>query len=320
MTTSKVVLVLVALASLLLVGVLVTDVIKNESGQSTTGDWFLANVKECRSRFAIIGDFGTDTRSEAAVAQLVKSWQPEFVVTTGDNNYDGGEAVTIDKNIGKHYQEYIYPYKGKYGSGAEFNRFWPALGNHDWETPGAKPYLDYFELPHNERYYDFTVGPVHFFSIDSDEREPDGIEANSVQGKWFEEKMKESKFAWQIAIMHHTPYTSSGNHSAAEKLRWPFKEWGADAVIAGHVHAYERLQVNDIPYITNGLGGRTIHGFSTPQPGSEVRYNTDFGAMLVEATPAEITYQFISIKGDVVDRHRVTQPARQTVCDTDHRS
>ena len=56
------------------------------------------------------------------------------------------------------------------------NSFLPSLGNHDWGTPNAQPYLDYFALPGNERYYDHVQGPVHFFIVDSDPNEPDGID------------------------------------------------------------------------------------------------------------------------------------------------
>lgn len=50
---------------------------------------------------------------------------------------------------------------GNYGEGALTNRFFPCLGNHDWSTPGAQPYLDYFELPCNERFYlqDSSIDP-----------------------------------------------------------------------------------------------------------------------------------------------------------------
>src|SRR5688500_4354858 len=62
--------------------------------------------------FAVIGDYGSDDSHELAVANLVKSWNPEFIITLGDNNYPDGEAATIDANIGKYYREYIYPYRG----------------------------------------------------------------------------------------------------------------------------------------------------------------------------------------------------------------
>ena len=37
-------------------------------------------------RFAIVGDYGSDTESEAQVADLIRSWQPEYILTVGDNN------------------------------------------------------------------------------------------------------------------------------------------------------------------------------------------------------------------------------------------
>jgi tartrate-resistant acid phosphatase type 5 len=116
-------------------------------------------------RFAVIGDYGTDSAAEASVANLVKSWNPDFVITTGDNNYPDGAASTIDKNIGKHYQQFIYPYKGTYGAGATTNMFWPSLGNHDWHQIPPQPYLDYFTLPGNERYYTIRQGQCSFLLL-----------------------------------------------------------------------------------------------------------------------------------------------------------
>ena len=105
-------------------------------------------------QFAVIGDFGLDnykpksrakqgaiaetidgtsvapTRNnphQAAVADLVTSWKPAFVVTTGDNNYPKGEAATIDDNIGKYYSDFIGNYRGRYGRGSSENRFFPVL-------------------------------------------------------------------------------------------------------------------------------------------------------------------------------------------------
>ena len=127
-------------------------------------------------------DFGSNDANEQDVANLVKSWNPDFIVTVGDNNYPDGEAATIDANVGKYYHEFIHPYTGTYGAGATTNRFWPVIGNRDWENqsgPKLQPYFDYFTLPNNERYYDFVQGPVHFFMLDSDSREPDGITASS---------------------------------------------------------------------------------------------------------------------------------------------
>ena len=76
------------------------------------------------TKFAVIGDFGWDGSDELAVANLVKSWNPDFIITVGDDNYDNGDASTIDKNIGKYYHDYIKPYLGTYRNGStDINRF-----------------------------------------------------------------------------------------------------------------------------------------------------------------------------------------------------
>lgn len=251
-------------------------------------------------RFAVIGDYGDASQAAHDVADLVKSWKPEFIITVGDNNYPIGAPDTIDDNVGQFYHEFIYPYLGKYGPGADRNRFFPVLGNHDWDYSWGQPYLDYFTLPGNERYYDFAWGPVHFFALSSDSREPDGFRANSVQAMWLQERMAASTSPWQLVYMHHSPYTS-GIHGPVVWMDWPFQEWGADAVLAGHDHVYERLLANGLPYFINGLGSSIIYDFFIILPESQFRYNDDSGAMLVEATATLLRFQFINKQGVVVD-------------------
>jgi tartrate-resistant acid phosphatase type 5 len=257
-------------------------------------------------RFAVIGDYGAGESAETDVANLVVSWGPEFIITTGDNNYPTGSAQTIDAHIGQFYHAFISPYLGSYGEGADMNRFFPSLGNHDWDTAGAQPYLDYFTLPGNERYYDFTWGPVHFFALDSDSREPDGVGAGSPQGVWLQNALAGSSAPWKIVYMHHPPY-SSGLHGPVEWTRWPYKEWGASVVLSGHDHTYERLLVDGFPYFVNGLGGGAIYQFIFIEEGSQVRYNEDYGAMLVEASQSQIVFQFINRQGQIIDSYTMTR-------------
>ncbi len=254
-------------------------------------------------RFAVIGDYGGAGQPEQDVANLVKSWDPDFIITTGDNNYPDGTAQTIDQNIGQYYHEFIYPYTGSYGPGATNNRFFPSLGNHDWHTTNAQPYLDYFTLPGNERYYDFVWGPVHFFAVDSDGQERDGNTSASTQAAWLQNQLAASTAPWQLVYMHHPPYSSGAVHGSTSDLQWPYQAWGADVVLAGHDHTYERILQDGMPYFINGLGGKSIYAFGTPAPGSQVRYNDDYGAMLVEASATQIVFQFIARTGAVIDTH-----------------
>lgn len=256
------------------------------------------------TRFAVIGDFGKNNSAEAAVAAMVTSWNPDFVVTAGDNNYENGAASTIDANIGKYYAQYIGNYTGAYGPGSPTNRFWPTLGNHDWGQGNVNAHLNYFTLPGNERYYDVDLGVVHLYAVDSDSREPDGVTAGSVQGTWLQSRLASSTACWDIVVFHHAAYSSGALHGSTVGMRWPFETWGADGVITGHEHLYERLQVGGIPYFVNGLGGATTYSFAaSPLPQSVVRYSGNKGAMLVEASNGSITYRFYSVDGVLRDEH-----------------
>ena len=251
----------------------------------------------------MIGDFGLAGEREADVANLINSWQPDFIITTGDNNYPNGEQENIDENIGQYYADYISPYYGNFGPGGEVNRFFPSLGNHDWTANRAQAYFDYFTLPGNERYYDFVWGPLHLFALDSNSQEPDGVGASSIQANWLKEKLAASTSTWKIVYMHHAPY-SSGLHGPTDWIQWPFKKWGASVVIAAHDHVYERLIIDDFPYFVNGLGGSPqIYWFETPLAGSQVRYRDDNGAMLVTATTETITFEFITRTGELIDTY-----------------
>jgi hypothetical protein len=257
-------------------------------------------------RFAVIGDFGQGEQGEADVANLVKSWKPELIITTGDNNYPSGAAETIDHNIGQFYHEFIYPYKGSYGAGADQLRFFPTLGNHDWDINMAQAHFDYFELPGNERYYDFVWGPVHFFALSADSREPDGVSAGSIQAMWLKDVLSRSNSPWKVVYMHQPPY-SSGPRGPVTWMRWPFLDWGASLIMAGHDHYYERLEVNGLPVFINGLGGGPIYSFGEIADGSQVRFNDDYGAMLVVCDESKMTLEFITRGGSVIDSYTLAK-------------
>lgn len=257
--------------------------------------------------FAVVGDIGLAGPAEQAVAELVTSWNPDLVITLGDNNYPDGDASTIDANIGQYYHRFIAPYRGRYGPGADVNRFFPTPGNHDWRSGDLRPYLDYFDLPGNERYYDLTWGPVQFFALDSDRREPDGNDDESKQARWLEAELAQSVAPWKIVYMHHPPYTS-GRHGSDPAVQWPYHAWGADAVLAGHDHIYERIERPEGVYFVNGLGGNPErYRVDEAIEWSAMRFNGDHGAMKVEATQTSITFTFVTVSGDVVDSRTLTR-------------
>jgi len=258
--------------------------------------------------FAVIGDYGNGSAEAEDVADRVKSWSPELVLTTGDNNYSG--AGSIDSDVGQFYQQYLRPYTGNYGPGApDTNRFFPTMGNHDWDTSGGQAYLDYFTLPGNERYYEFIwsaggVG-IHFFAIDADDREPDGNDATSAQAQWLQQRLAASNAQWKIVYLHQSPFSSGDNHGSDPELQWPYRQWGADAVLSGHDHIYERIVRDSLPYFVNGLGGRSRYTCGSPITGSQFCYDSDYGAMRVDVTSTSMRLRFITRAGTVQDDYTI---------------
>ncbi|MBM3144021.1 MAG: hypothetical protein FJ010_03425 [Chloroflexi bacterium] len=82
-------------------------------------------------RFAVIGDYGLVGQPAQDVSNLIKSWQPDFIITTGDNTYPDGSRETSDENIGQYYHQYIYPY----GNCSAIERISPKKGCAKGATP-----------------------------------------------------------------------------------------------------------------------------------------------------------------------------------------
>ena len=118
-----------------------------------------------------------------------------------------------------------------------------------------------------------------------------------------------STATYKIVYFFDPPYSSSNDFANVDS-RWPYQAWGATAVISGHAHNYERLlEDNNFPYFVDGLGGEPeVIQFDTPISGSQVRYNADFGAMLVNADQNQIQFQFITRTGAVIDTYTVPAP------------
>ena len=275
-------------------------------------------------RFAVIGDYGTGNARAAQVARLVATGKPAFVIATGDDYYapaGGSGSAKYDRSTGAFYCAWLTDVTTS-GSAcphgqAKTNGFFPALGNHDYSdaTPGPATYLSYFRLPGtslanssgNERYYDFVQGPVHFFVLNSNFQERDGISSGSVQARWLKAQLAASTSPWNVVVDHHPPYSSDSTHGSTTALRWPFEKWGADVVLSGHSHTYERIEHDGVTYVVNGLGGAARYGFGAPVPGSVARYAKNWGAQEAIATSTSLTFTFRDLNGKAVDTFTLTR-------------
>jgi len=254
--------------------------------------------------FAIIGDYGKAGENEEAVANMVKTWEPDFILTTGDNNYQYGQYATLKENIGQYYCDYIYNFDAPeeyqcQGRAMEegLNRFFPSPGNHDELGPyELEPYLNYFSLPGEELSYAFTWGDVAFYSINS-------LSSADLekQAGWLAAEVRKSPKAFQVVYFHHPPY-SPGNHGDTDYMQWDFSAWGVDVVLSGHDHIYARMKLTGeqgLHYIINGTGGKSLYSCDEDyaEEGVEVMrcFDGHYGAMRCLADSTRLLMEFYGI-------------------------
>jgi hypothetical protein len=216
---------------------------------------------------------------------------PGTVFTTGDNAYDDGTAEQFQKCYGPTW-------------GRHKDRTRPAPGNHDYHTEGARPYYDYFgELagPYGRGYYSYNVGAWHVVSLNSYV----GTERGSSQLEWLKDDLAANKTDCILAYWH-IPLFSSGPHGGDSKVREIWKllyAAGADVVVNGHDHDYERFApvdpegkadpVKGIRQFVVGSGGGGVYKFKNPAKHSEVRDNTTYGVLKLTLGPGRYAWQYV---------------------------
>lgn len=264
-------------------------------------------------RFAVLGDFGSGNANERAVADMINAQNVEFIATVGDNVYsaeDADPAAAIAAKVTAFYGDWI-----------DDRQFFPLLGNHDWGDPGVPllacpgdtnsctgAWFDAFDLPGNERYYSVRRGAVEVFVYSDYYRDPDfdwRDRPNSPMTLWLRDGLATSDATWKIVLMHFPKHSSP--RGTPERADLDFAEWGADAVIAGHAHHYERLQVEGIPYFVNGTGGAGLSPTPAAQANSEKIIGGEHGAMIIDANDQQIEFKFLNAAGAVRDTHTLVQ-------------
>ena len=222
---------------------------------------------------------------------------PGTVFTAGDNAYpDGSDS------------DYAQCYDPSWGRHKARTR--PAPGNHDYNTSGASGYYGYFGSLAGQSgvgYYSYDLGAWHIVSLNSNV----SMSPGSGQETWLRADLAASTKRCTIAYWHHPRFSSGSNHGSSTQSAGVFQalyDAGAEIVIVGHDHEYERFApqtpngasdpVAGIREFVVGTGGAGLYSFATPLPNSEVRDATSHGVLKLTLSDGSYAWEFIPVAGN----------------------
>ena len=254
------------------------------------------------------GDIAScDGSDDEATAGLLER-TPGIVFTLGDNAYDSGSAGQLRDCYG--------PSWGRLKDRTEF----AVAGNHDYLTDDGDAFREYFgraAVRDGVTWFAEDVGAWHVIVLDANCGElPGGCGPGSAQLEWLRHDLAASDSRCTLA-MWHQPRFSSGQHGN-EPAVGPFWDAlhaaGADLVLNGHDHDYERFAPQDpegerdpargITEIVVGTGGAALRDFGTLVPNAVVRSNAAFGVLELTLGPSGWGFRFISTDGSFSDQGR----------------
>jgi hypothetical protein len=158
-------------------------------------------------------------------------------------------------------------------------------------------------------YYSFDVGNWHLIALNSNCSQAGGCSATSPQGKWLAADLAAHTNSCTLAYFHHPRFSSGqiGNITTMDAFWQPLYQAGADIVLVGHDHDYERFApqnpsgVLDIQFgireFVVGTGGRNSSSFGSIKANSQVRNSSTFGVLKLTLTDGAYIWQFIPIAG-----------------------
>jgi len=243
--------------------------------------------------FVGAGDIAMCDANSEATAKLLDAIGGT-VFALGDEAYFSGTA-----------DEYRRCYDPTWGRHKARTR--PVPGNHEYDSPGAAPYFAYFGAnagPAGLGYYSFDVGSWHAIALNSNI----DVSAGSAQAAWLRGDLAASRARCTIAYWHHPLFTSGpdGSTPGMQEAWRMLYDAGADVVLNGHEHLYERFAPQDpeggldfergIREFVVGTGGAMLYEFPQVKPNSEARGSV-WGVAMFTLNDGGYQWQFIPVDG-----------------------
>jgi calcineurin-like phosphoesterase family protein len=189
----------------------------------------------------------------------------------------------------------------------------PAAGNHEFRAAGATPYFEYFGAAAGDPktgYYSYELGGWHIAVLNSECQDVGGCDTGSAQEKWLRADLAAHPAACTLAYWHKPLFSSGsahGNDPTVKPLFQALYDAGADVVIAGHDHDYERFAPQNpdgaadaargIREFVVGTGGKNQRPWGPVAANSEMRSIEGFGVLKLTLRAGGYDWQFMSEAG-----------------------
>ena len=241
----------------------------------------------------------------------------DTVIPLGDNQYEHGSLRNFRRS-----------YDRSWGDFLDITR--PVLGNHEYGPPdnpnrGAGGYWDYFGTERAGRrgrgWYSFDVGDWHVIALNSQCRgsshpktmQPKvGCDRGSPQFEWLRRDLAASESQCTLAAWHHPRFSSASLDNGFGDVS-PFwralDRGGADVVLSGHDHTYERFRPKSasgassrqgIRQFVVGTGGKSLGRFRNREAGSQ-EFRRAYGVLRLQLEASSYAWEFVKTGGSVRD-------------------
>lgn len=249
------------------------------------------------------------TCKQKETADLASNYNLSAILAVGDILYYKGN----------HSEEYNTSFAESWG------RFKPIIhpvpGNHEYDADNATGYFNYFGSAAGEPskgYYSFNIGKWHIIALNSECEKVGGCRLGSPEETWLRNDLAKGNYNLTCLLAFwHRPLFSSGYHGGDDS----FKVWwqdlykaGADVVINGHDHDYERLIAltpegkvdpdTGIREFVVGTGGKSLREFYSFNPSSLAKNSESYGILLLKLHPNSYEWKFASVDGNYTETGR----------------
>ncbi|MEO7964470.1 MAG: Ig-like domain-containing protein [Gemmatimonadaceae bacterium] len=245
------------------------------------------------------GDIASCASTGDEATAAVVSGISGTVAVLGDNVYENGTAT-----------EFANCYNPSWG--AFKSRTKPSVGNHEFNTAGATGYYGYFGAAAGDPakgYYSYDLGDWHVVVLNSNCTIV-ACAAGSPQEQWLRADLAATSKACVVAYWHHPRFNSGashGNDTAVAPFWNALYAAGAELILNGHEHIYERFAPQTPAAVADanagirefivGTGGRSLYTIGSVQPNSEVRNASTYGVLKLTLGAGTYTWEFKPVAG-----------------------